>query len=356
MNCGNCGIILPSDAVHCPNCGSATSNYYSFYATTPNDPTVVTPPYGAESQIPPTLASSPYSPGPQLSPTRYGDSQPYQATPPPPTPYNPPTPYPYTPYPAPPPAPVPTPPQRRSNRIGIIIGVAALVLLLIGGSAFALLRLGSRNSPAIATPTVNATATAHANATATAAVEDPYTHSGTLFFTDSLSDNSKGHGWDENSNCAFNNGTYHAIAPNVNFSDYCLAQNTNLGNFVFEVQMKILKGDAGGVVFRAESVNPSNQLYAFSIGQDGSYYLHLQNASGYPILTKGNNPAINQGLNATNLIAVVAQGSTITLYVNHQPIDKVTDSTYNHGWIGTFVVPYTQQTEVAFSNARVWVL
>src|SRR6266849_8867679 len=147
MNCGNCGILLPAGALHCPNCGAATSNYYSFSATTPNDPTVVTEPYSA---------------GPQTPPTGYGGSQPYQATPPPSTPYNPynpynpSTPYPYTPYPAEPLTPVPTPPQRRGNRIGIIIGVAALVLLIVGGSIFGLLRLGSRNLSTKVTPTVNA--------------------------------------------------------------------------------------------------------------------------------------------------------------------------------------------------------
>src|SRR5215831_9433739 len=107
MNCGNCGTLLPPGAAHCPNCGAATSNYYSFSATTPSDPTVVTAPYGTEPQTPPTV---------------YGDSQPYQATPPPPTPYDPyrsytpSTPYAYTPYPAAPPTPVPAPPKRRGNR------------------------------------------------------------------------------------------------------------------------------------------------------------------------------------------------------------------------------------------------
>src|SRR5712692_1852665 len=128
MNCGNCGILLPAGALHCPNCGAATSNYYSFSATTPNDPTVVTAPYSA---------------GPQMPPTVYGDSQPYQATSPPPNPYNPynpTTPYPYTPYPAAPLTPVPAPPQRRGNRIGIIIGVVALVLLIASGGIFTLLR------------------------------------------------------------------------------------------------------------------------------------------------------------------------------------------------------------------------
>ncbi len=341
MNCGNCGILLPAGALHCPNCGAATSNYYSFSATTPNDPTVVTEPYSA---------------GPQTPPTGYGGSQPYQATPPPSTPYNPynpSTPYSYTPYPAEPLAPVPAPPQRRGKGIGIIIGVAALVLLIVGGSIFALLRSGSRTSPAKVTPTVNATATA--------VVENPYTHSGTLTLADPLSDNSKGQGWDVNSNCAFIDGAYHAIAPNPRFSDYCIARSTNFSDFVFEVQLKIIKGDEGGIDFRVTSTTyPNDQYYSFILGQDGSYELDIYSTSNsIKALAFGTNSAIERGLDQNNLVAVVAQGSLIKLYVNHQLITSVTNSTYSHGQIGFDVDPFTTNglpTEVAFSNARVWKL
>jgi hypothetical protein len=291
----------------------------------------------------------------------YGDSQPYQAIPPPPTPYNPynpSTPYPYTPYPAAPLTPVPAPPQRRGNRIGIIIGVAALVLLIAGGSIFALLRLGSRNSPAIATPTVNTTATAHVNATATAAVEDPYTHSGTLLFADPLSDNNKGHSWEINSNCAFIDGAYHAIAPDARYGDYCIAKSTDFSNFVFEVQMQVIKGDQGAITFRVADTVAHNQYYDFYVGDDGSYGLYVVNDSG-KTLAYGTSSAINQGLNQTNVVAVVAQGSLIKLYVNHQLITSATDSTYSHGNIGVEANPFVNNghtTEVVYSNARVWML
>lgn len=349
MNCGNCGILLPAGALHCPNCGAATSNYYSFSATTPNDPTVVTEPSSA---------------GPQTPPTGYGGSQPYQATPPPSTPYNPynpSTPYSYTPYPAEPLAPVPAPPQRRGKGIGIIIGVAALVLLIVGGSIFALLRSGSRTSPAKVTPTVNATATAHANATATAVVENPYTHSGTLTLADPLSDNSKGQGWDVNSNCAFIDGAYHAIAPNPRFSDYCIARSTNFSDFVFEVQLKIIKGDEGGIDFRVTSTTyPTDQYYDFYIGQDRSYeFDKIISNNSSKILASGTSSAIEQGLDQTNLVAVVAQGSLIKLYVNHQLITSATDRTYTHGQIGIEADTFATNghpTEVAYSNARVWTL
>jgi hypothetical protein len=56
---------------------------------------------------------------------------------------------------------------------------------------------------------------------------------------------------------------------------------------------------------------------------------------------------------------VVAKGNSFTLYVNHQPIDTITDSTYSHGHIGLIAIVYGkggQPTEVEFSNVKVWTL
>jgi hypothetical protein len=157
-------------------------------------------------------------------------------------------------------------------------------------------------------------------------------------------------------NCRFIGGAYHDIAPDIHFSDYCLAGTTDFSNFAFEVQMQIIKGDAGGILFRVENTNP-NQYYALYVGQDGTYFLNRANGADYPTLTNGTSAAINQGLNQTNVIAVVAQGNTITLYVNHHQIADVTDSNYSHGQIGFLASPQANgghQTEVVFSNARVW--
>jgi hypothetical protein len=224
---------------------------------------------------------------------------------------------------------------------------------------------------ATATAVVQLTETVHAqtissaqaqvriNATATAAAENPYTHNGTLALSDPLSDNSQGYHWSEAlPNCRFTGGAYHAIAPDIHFSDYCLADATNFSNFAFEVQMQIGKGDAGGIIFRAENTNP-NQYYAFYVGQDGTYFLNRANGASYSVLSSGTSAAINQGLNQTNLVAVIAQGSSITLYVNHHQITDVADSTYSHGQLGFFASPQGNgghPTEVVFSNAKVWTL
>jgi hypothetical protein len=387
MNCSSCGLQLPPGAANCPRCGAATPYNYSAAGTAPDDPTYISTPYAAPpyGTVPPTqyagmpqdAALPTQQAGPPQDgalPTQYGGS-PYQAPPQAPSgsqpyaeipqnpysqnPYSTPS---YAPYGGAPPTPVPPiQPKRPGNRIGIIVGVVVLVLILIGGGVFALLsRSGSKPAP---TPVVNGTPSASnatvptAAGTAVVSSQDPYTHSGTLTFSDPVSDNSKGYGWDVNSNCAFTGGTYHAIAPDANYADYCLAEATNLGDFVMEAQMQVVKGDGGGIVFRVTSTNPNNEYYEFIIGQDGSYDLYLvtgNSASDSKTLTSGSNPAITQSLNQTNLIAIGAKGNTIMLYVNHQPIARMTDSTYTGGKIGFVAYPNTKPTEVAFSNLKVW--
>jgi hypothetical protein len=253
----------------------------------------------------------------------------------------------------------------------LIVGVILLVLILIGASVFVLLQNAASQkaaalaSQATATARAKANATASANATATVAAENPYTHSGKLVFTDSLSDNSRGHGWSEDpTNCSFAGGAYHMKAPTSNYSDYCLANATNYTNFVFEVQLQIIKGDTGGIVFRVERSNPpadtQDALYAFFIGQDSSYYFGTfqgtSTGAQYHSLTNGTSAAINPGLNQINVIAVVAQGSSIMIYVNHQQLVNMTDNTFSYGKIGVAASNLGHSTEVVFSNAKVWTL
>lgn len=399
MNCRSCGTQLPPGANACPNCGTPTFTYNPGSGGSPYDPTAVTYPSGNQPESSPYGAwpnPSPPDASPQSPSTAYG-SNPYPPTAPagPQGPYTPPpTPPaggPQGPYSAhvtpwigtepsyPPPVMPPGPQgQKQPRRLGggLIALIAVLVVLLIAGSgliyyttvyqpnvqhaqatATAIAQLtGAARAEATSSAQALATKQAEANATATAAVENPYTQSGTLVFSDPLSDNSKGHRWDEDPlNCGFTSFTYRAKAPDVRYSDYCIANNTDFNDFAFEVQMQIIKGDAGGIVFRVESTNPANKLYAFYIGQNGSYELDSINGSNVPTLASGSSSAIKQGLNQTNVIAVVAKGTSITMYVNQQQVASVTDSTFSHGQIGVYVVPFNNHpTAVAFTNARVW--
>ncbi len=216
---------------------------------------------------------------------------------------------------------------------------------------------GTAIAEANATATANAQATAFVVATQTA-LQNIYTSAttGTPALNDPLTANS-GSNWDEDlaqggGGCSFVGGAYHASLFAKGYYFPCFAENTNFKNFAFQIQMTIVNGDAGGLLFRANS--SATKFYAFQIASDGSYFLILvQGPSQNTTLLAGNSPVIKQH-SGQNLVTVIARGSTIYLYVNKQYIGSATDSTYTSGQIGVFAVDHSNPTDVAYSNAQVW--
>jgi eukaryotic-like serine/threonine-protein kinase len=183
----------------------------------------------------------------------------------------------------------------------------------------------------------------------------------TLALDDPLSDNSHGYRWDENNTdkygtCAFTQGAYHVDATLEGGTKNCASSSSNYSDFAYEVQMTIVKGDEGGILFRLDG---NGNSYLFSIDQNGSYllwfYFNCPNSCNLSGLRSGSSPFINTGLNKPNLVAVVAKGSTIDLYVNNHKIDDVSDSTYSQGQFGVFATDVNgPPSEVVFRDAKVW--
>ena len=117
--------------------------------------------------------------------------------------------------------------------------------------------------------------------------------------------------------------------------------------------MRIIQGDCGGIIFRFQTPN-NGTFYLFAVCQDGMYALY--NSYDITLIQPNSSSAIHTGLNQSNLIGVVANGSTLDLYVNNQKIDSVSDGTYSHGQIALAADASNDPTEVAFNNARVWTL
>ena len=187
MNCTSCGANLPQGTAQCPICGTPT-------------------PYNVSSQqYDPTIPAQPYGGTPPPASTTYG-SQTYGTPPPPPDPYNVP---PATPnqYGAPPPpqqniygppsqagygaqggyvAPpqqpgiVQQPPPKRS-RLGLILGIIAVVLIVAcSGISFAVY-LGIRQAGSTLNTSLTAivsTATSISNTTPTSTNPTPTTSTG----------------------------------------------------------------------------------------------------------------------------------------------------------------------------------
>jgi hypothetical protein len=134
----------------------------------------------------------------------------------------------------------------------------------------------------------------------------------------------------------------------------CFAQASNFSNFAFQVQMTILKGDGGGLVFRADAANA--KFYLFRITHDGLLTLLVTSDSKTNTpLVDDTSAAIKKGAQ-TNLVTVIARDSNIYLYVNKQYVDSVSDSTYSAGKIGLFADDTDAATDIAFNNVNVWQL
>jgi hypothetical protein len=167
--------------------------------------------------------------------------------------------------------------------------------------------------------------------------------------------------WDQltssvNGSCGFQGGSYHSKMPKTGFFQPCYAQGTNLNNFAFQVNMAFLQGNVGGILFRADDVN--TKLYLFRIDSAGNYdlFLYVSNqAAQAKTLLRGNTSLMKSGSQA-NQITLVARGSNLYFYINQQYLASTIDGTYRSGKIGVFGDSFTQATDVAFSNVKVWTL
>jgi len=223
---------------------------------------------------------------------------------------------------------------------------------------------------ATATAAARATGTAQAYASATAqayANRDPYPpYTGKLVLSDPLNNNSQGHGWDMfaqagNGTCQFVGGAYQSATQLLDggrtIANDCIAENTSFNNFAFQADVTVVSGSCGGIVFRANSKTSS--LYDF-FTCTGSGYWGLRSAMSGNFnanIINGNSPAIHPTAGQANLLAVVANGQTITLYANGQVLTTVTDGTFSSGQIGLEASGNAADTNVAtFRNVEVWTM
>jgi hypothetical protein len=371
MRCLSCGTPLLPHMKVCPTCGTPVS-YNPVGASAPaafgsnSDPT---PPLYPQSSLP---ACAPVQSPSQPPPTMYPGIQA-----PPAPPYSGPQHPQHLLYPQYPPPPLS--PQKRGLSKGLTILLAIFVLLIIVGSGiiyyFAVPYPAQLHANATATAQAqaneNATGTAvvinNENATATALAQATLTAqqtmysqatSGTPALNDSLAQNS-GSQWDNydsaaNGGCIFANGAYHVKEQQAHFFQPCFANAPTFSNFTFQVQMTILSGNIGGIIFRANT--QTNKFYLLQFGTDKSYqlYVYVNNSgSSSKTLLDGFSNAIN-GSNQPNLLTLIAQGSQLTIFVNKQYVDSTTDSTYSSGQLGLLAYYKNAPTEVAFSNAEVW--
>jgi hypothetical protein len=349
MNCSHCGTFLAEGINICPKCGMPAVSYPP-PASSAYDPTV--PASYVRQQFPATsYGAGPYPPQPQVN-------DPYAT--PPQSAYNN---VPVTPYHNQPPFPLPPDNKKKWPGAVVLIGLVLLLVVVIGGG---LALLNAHKHPR---QTNTPTATAKPQPTPTPDLtKNPYPPgTGTLLVNDPMQDNSKGNEWDESTTpitggsevCQFNNGAYHVIRT-IRGSLVCLAQASSLtpANLAFEAKLTVIKGDYAGIAFRINNVQETG--YVFGIGVGGDYVIDTFNFQApvnneFTILYKGSSSAIKRGWNQANLVAVVANGANISLYINGQFISRIQDNTYTQGQIGIYGYGQTA-SDIKAQNVRVWSL
>lgn len=213
---------------------------------------------------------------------------------------------------------------------------------------------------AIAEINAKKTAVAQAQATSTT-LQNIYTRSTSehTVLDTSLFNNTSAK-WDiyptkDGGGCTFTKNALHSKAFQTNYYSPCLAHATNFHNFALEIQMTILKGDEGGIIFRSNSHD--SDFYSLRVRTDGTYGLILTQNDGHTTpLVYDKSDLIKTGIGHPNIITIIAQGNIFYLYMNKHYVGSASDSSYSSGSIGVMAVDRKNKTDVAFNNLRVWKL
>lgn len=355
--CRKCGTPLLPHEVFCSNCGERAYDMPSGPVSGPGNPP--SSPYGGVPSYPdPTVPAydRPYSSGPTSYGTPpYGQGSGEQVNFPPPPPSNPgnygqmsaqgtpsyvPPPQPGSYPPAigyPPPGGYPIAPKKKP-RVGLIIGIIAIVVVLLcGGAVFAASRLGSStaNSPTPTAQTQNTPA-----ATPTVAQPTPQ-----ALFSDNFKDNSKG--WASSGGTGFSrivgDNTLTMFDRNHKTVIESLPVDTTYDDLSVDTTFTFLKGDLNdslGVYFRGD--NNLDHDYRVDIFGDNSYmiskdYLDSAKAPQVKLLVDVTHTDTLKPVGQLNKMTIIAKGSQIALLLNDKLITTVTDPDYTKGQVALFV-------------------
>jgi Concanavalin A-like lectin/glucanases superfamily len=238
------------------------------------------------------------------------------------------------------------------GKIFIAILGSPVLAALIGGLLSALLKVGPFSPPAPPQP-VNVTATSSPSQNLSPQSIYNQAIGASPVLIDPLNSQDTWT-WNTGSSCTFTGNTYHTIEQDTNYVSFCFAQATNFSNFAFQVQMTVVQGNAGGLIFCASS----SGMYRFVVDQDGTYNLISVDASNNidRLIGYETSSAIHTGLNQLNTLTVIRNGDQIYLYINGQYVNTAADSTYTSGEIGFLAWNHGNPTDVVYSNVKVWKL
>ncbi|HEX7735959.1 MAG TPA: family 16 glycoside hydrolase, partial [Ktedonobacteraceae bacterium] len=219
---------------------------------------------------------------------------------------------------------------------------------------------GTASAQATASSVANATSTASAQANATVGPLQTAT-AGQPDYQDSLKNgNNSTANWDENSQCVFQSDGYHVLQSASGFKG-CREQGKTYGNLALTVDVNIHNGDSGGIFFRLHTNLIGNyDGYLFEIDSQGRAKISYEQGTGINVLRDWQSTSLlKRGYNQTNLLQLIARGSTLSFYINGKYFVQFQNS-YDTGTtpatIGFLASAEVNDTEVVYSNLKVYAL
>jgi hypothetical protein len=347
MQCTSCGMNIQIGEAKCSSCGTPVQPDTSdFSPYLPGEDVIPYMPYSSSTTLPPAAYTSEQSHTAQSLPDHSlqisSETAPH------------------------PQSAQQEPPEQPHHPVYTALLLVTLVLLIImgGGTTYYAAAFHPAELNARATAVAQSVLAAQAQAKATANASSPQSiYNQITSRSPSLADPLDGRYfglWGDqsqrNTSCAFINGAYHIRISANDFFYYCFAASNDFSNFVFQVQVTIIKGFEAGIIFRANDPEPS--AYLFVISYNGLYALNISEGIQHgAILAFGRSPAIKVGLNQPNLLSVMARGRDFNLFINKHFVKSIQDNTYAAGAIGLGADnTMSTSTDAAFSNAQVWKL
>ena len=235
-------------------------------------------------------------------------------------------------------APLPPAMPPRKSRAGWIIGtLVVIILLLVGGLGVSLYKLQGQSGQ-----------TNKQSASSTTLPSPTAAPSETVLFNDPLTSNVNG--WLNDSNCFFENSSYH-----VKGNYLCFAPAGNIIDANISVDVQQVAGPTTwgyGIMLRHVS---NGNFYEFAVISNSEWdFSKVVNGTRTHILQFTPTTALKGGLNTVNRLLVRAQGSHFEFFINGTQVGQADDTTFSTGITG--VASSGADIEVAFNNFKITAL
>ena len=158
--------------------------------------------------------------------------------------------------------------------------------------------------------------------------------------------------------CLFQNQGY-SVDMTLDDHYYPCYLETPLKDFMFQVQMQIKSGDAGGIIFRDDKKR--TDFYYLYLSTTGTYTLNYwANGTGSTVdklmLGVSGDFYHDQVQKRVSVVTLLARGSDLSIYIDDKYVDHIDDNRRGSGRIALTAHKLLNDTEVLYKQVHVWTL